>query len=209
MSPVVLDEVSPDRSPQIMPLTVDQYARMIETGIIPEDKPVELIEGVVVWKDRSAPGEDRMGQSLRHILLVKRLVKILTAWVESKRCHLSNQSEVRLTPVNAPEPDVAVLRGTEEDYEARYAGPGDIIVTIEVSDNSLRTDRKTKQQLYSKVGIPVYWIVNIPDAQIEVYEQPDQERGRYARRTDYRTGQTIRLSIDSEHLDINVSDILA
>ena len=44
--------------------------------------------------------------------------------------------------------------------------------SIEVSNTSLDSDRDDKIPIYARDGIPVYWIVNLVDRQIEVYEQP-------------------------------------
>jgi hypothetical protein len=46
-----------------MPITVEQYHRMIDSGILPEDSSVELLHGLLVRKDRGSPGDDFMGQS--------------------------------------------------------------------------------------------------------------------------------------------------
>ena len=49
-----------DTPAKIVPLTVDQYHRMIEAAILPEGEPIELIDGLLVRKDRSAVGADPM-----------------------------------------------------------------------------------------------------------------------------------------------------
>src|SRR5215213_8282414 len=59
----------------IVPITIEQYQRMIDQGIVPEDSTVELLRGVLVRKDRSAIGEDPMGHSPAH----KMVVALLTA----------------------------------------------------------------------------------------------------------------------------------
>jgi len=43
-----------------MPLTVEQYHRMLETGILRDGDPYELLDGFLVRKDRSATGTDPM-----------------------------------------------------------------------------------------------------------------------------------------------------
>jgi Uma2 family endonuclease len=45
-------------------------------------------------------------------------------------------------------------------------------MVIEVANTSLDTDRDDKSRIYACVGLPMYWIVNVVDRQIEVYEQP-------------------------------------
>jgi len=46
---------------------------------------------------------------------------------------------------------------------------------------------------YAASGIPVYWIVNLVDGQIEVYTGP--EGNAYANRADFRPGQDIPVVI--------------
>ena len=43
---------------------------------------------------------------------------------------------------------------------------------VEVADSSLELDRGTKQRIYARARIPVYWIVNLIDRQVEVYTIP-------------------------------------
>ncbi len=48
---------------------------------------------------------------------------------------------------------------------------------VEVSDSTLEKDRKIKAPLYAKANIPEYWIINIPDKQVECYTNP--KNGKY------------------------------
>jgi len=50
---------------------------------------------------------------------------------------------------------------------------------IEVADSSYAIDRGKKWQQYATARIPVYWIVNLPQSQIEVYSAPSG-KGRSA-----------------------------
>jgi hypothetical protein len=50
-----------------MPITVDQLHQMIKNGILHDgEQPIELIDGLLVRKDRSARGENLMGHNPRH-----------------------------------------------------------------------------------------------------------------------------------------------
>jgi len=98
-----------------------------------------------------------------------------------------------LDDVGEPEPDVAVLRGREEDFVEHHPGPKEIAALMEISDSSLNFDRTTKQRLYAAAEIPVYWIVNLVDKQIEVYSDPQPSLGKYGSRTDYRGEETATL----------------
>jgi hypothetical protein len=51
----------------------------------------------------------------------------------------------------------------------------------------------------AQAGIPVYWIVNLQDGQIEVYTDPDPAATppAYGNRTDYRPGQGVPVVLDA------------
>ena len=209
MSTTLIDEVRSGTAPPLVPITVDQYQLMLDTGILQDGDPIELIDGLLVRKDRSARGENEMTHNPRHMLQISRWQRVLTLPCQSAGFYLRIQGPVALTNINAPEPDIAVARGMEEDYVDRHPGPADLPLVIEVADSSLRIDRTTKQRLYATAGIPQYWLVNLPESQIEVYEHPDAASGKYARRTVYEPGHTISWVMSpTQILEINVIDLL-
>jgi Uma2 family endonuclease len=65
-----------------------------------------------------------------------------------------------------------IIRGGETDYLNRHPGPEDVALVVEVSDTALNRDQTLKKQLYAAAAVPIYWVVNLPDSQIEVYSQP-------------------------------------
>jgi Uma2 family endonuclease len=207
MSPSVLAEVVAGRAPDVLPLTVDQYHQMIEQGILREGEPTELIDGILVRKDRTDQGGTPMSHGPRHSLTIKRLERLLRP-VEAHGHHLHSQRPVTLGPTQEPEPDLAVVRGGPEDFQSRHPGPTDVVLIIDLSDTSLEYDRTTKQRLYAQSGIPVYWFVNLVDAQVEVYEQADGAAGKYCVRTDNRMGQSVHLAAGPLAISAAVADIL-
>jgi hypothetical protein len=124
--------------------TVDQYHRMIQTGILNEDDNVELIRGVIVPK--MAKG-DQHDTAIEH--LDERLRPLLPA-TASLRC----QCALTL-PDSEPEPDFAVCTPARA-RQGKHPKPADTFVVIEVADTSVYGDRTTKLQLYAESGIPVY-----------------------------------------------------
>ncbi len=203
-----LDEVRSGTAPPLVPITVEQFHQMIRAGILQDGDPIELIDGLLVRKDRSARGENLLTHNPRHALFVSRLHRLLTLFCESAGCYLRIQLPVTLSSINAPEPDVAVVRGTEEDYADRHPGAGDLLLAIEVADSSLGSDRSTKQRLYASAAIARYWLINLPESQIEVYELPDSDSGRYASQTILKPGQTLVWSLSpTQRLEISVSDL--
>jgi len=168
--------------PALMPerLTLEQYHRMIETGILEEGSPIELLNGCLIRKDRSAAGEDPIAVGNEHILVVMRLTNI-SRLLEKHGCHLRAQQPIAIEPCDEPEPDGAIVNGTVEDYAGRKPAPGDVLAVIEVADASLRRDRTKKLSIYAQAGIPVYFIFNLREKVVEIHTQPLASSGRYGR----------------------------
>ena len=122
------------------------------------------------------------------------------------------QAAVTATSDSEPEPDVAVVRGNRRDYGTRHPGPQDTGLAVEVSDSTLDQDRTVKLQIYARARVPVYWIVNVVDRQIEVYEQPSGPTPdpAYGNRRDYRPGDAVPLVLDGNTVaTVPVTELLA
>jgi Uma2 family endonuclease len=82
---------------------------------------------------------------------------------------------------------------------------------IEVAESTLLADRTDKFRIYARAGVPVYWIVNLVDRQIEVHEQPSGPTAApsYDKTTTYRIGDIITLVLDGHAVaTFAVSDLL-
>ena len=113
---------------------------------------------------------------------------------------------VRIPLYNEPEPDQAVVRGTIRDYSDHPPGPEDVALIAEIAYSSLAEDRKMAS-VYGNAGIPVYWIVNLVDRQVEVYSEPTDERVRDHKV--YLPGDTVPVVIDGQVVgQIAVDDLL-
>lgn len=142
-------------------ISVAQYHGMIEAGILTADDPVELIAGWLINKRPKKPN---------HRLTTRRIRDALER-IAPGGCYVDSQEPIT-TEDSEPEPDVVVVRGDPEDYGDRHPGPRDVALVVEVSDATLNRDRTLKKHLYARAGIPVYWITNLPQAQLEVYSDP-------------------------------------
>lgn len=142
-------------------LSVEQYHEMIAAGILTEDDPVELLEGWLVTKMPKKPKHSHTTQTLDD-----RLREILPkGWI------VSIQEPITMAD-SEPEPDVMVLRGSRDDYAERHPNPDDVALVVEAADATLPRDRTLKLRIYAAARIPVYWIVNLEDGQLEVYTDP-------------------------------------
>src|SRR5262249_39249953 len=120
-------------------LSVAQYHRMIDDGILTEDDPVELIEGCLVTKMPKKPLHSVVTHALRETL--KSLVP--PGWF------VGSQEPVT-TDSSEPEPDVAVVRGRVHDYREQHPGPADLALVAEVADTTLRSARGFKKRAYAR-----------------------------------------------------------
>lgn len=169
--------------------TLEQYHKMLETGIFMDGDRVELIEGYILEKHvRNPPHES----SLRR--LTNRFGRYLpaTGWC------LQIQGAVTLPGESEPEPDGVVLRGADSDFDGRLPGASDIGLAVEVSDTSRGFDRRVKGLAYARAAIPVYWVINVADRVVEVYTDPDPAASppAYRTRTEYRPGQDLPIVLD-------------
>jgi len=191
----------------IVPLTIEQYHQMIDQGIVPEDSTIELLRGVLVRKDRSVIGEDPMGHSPLHKLVVA-LLTALAARINSDRQHLQIQLPVICPPNGEPEPDASIIRGTPRHYLDRLPGPGDVTCVIEVAHSSLERDREDKSPGYAAAGIGQYVIINLQNMTVEVYEEPDAAGQQYRKRATLERGATVELKSPEGIVAVEVRDIL-
>lgn len=141
--------------------TVAQYHRMIATGVLTENDRVELLEGWIADKCPQYPAH----AGTISILLAKLQAQLPKGWI------VRVQSPITLED-SEPEPDLAIVRGPEAKYLAAHPMPIDIGMVIEVADSTLEHDRTVKAQTYARARIPIYWIVNLVELQVEVYSQP-------------------------------------
>jgi Uma2 family endonuclease len=172
--------------------TVDEYHQMIQTGILGEDDNVELLEGWIVPKMPRTP----LHEAVISWIMNRRIAPRLTAgWF----CR--GQSAIT-TSSSEPEPDIAVVRGSELDYTARHPDPSDMALAIEVAVSSLSRDRTLKSRIYAAATMPVYWIINLVDNQIEVYTDPTgpDPAPVYRTRQVYRIGDLVPFVIDGRDL---------
>jgi hypothetical protein len=144
------------------PFTVDEFHRLIDAHILTEDDHVELLEGWLVEKLAHHPPHDCAVELAQDLL--PRLLP--PGW------RVRFQSAITLGD-SEPEPDGAVVRGDPRNRAAHHPGPGEIALVLEISDSSLASDRREKARIYARAGLPIYWILNLVDRQLEIHTDPD------------------------------------
>jgi Uma2 family endonuclease len=170
-------------------ITVDEYERIIRSGALHDPDRVELIDGFMV---------DKMGKSAEHGFSTKRTIRAMEGRLPGGWTWRSEQP-IRIPDYDEPEPDITIVRGSDEDYEHRIPGPDDVGLLIEVSLTTLDRDRNEKGSAYARGRIPVYWIINLVDRQIEVYTRPGPDG--YQSQVIYTVGQVVPIEIDGNGCD--------
>jgi Uma2 family endonuclease len=167
--------------------TVAEYHKMIDLGVLTEDDRIELLEGYLVEKMPHDPIRDGT------IQLVDDAVAGAAPAGWCGRVQLA-----AALPPSEPEPDFVLARGNKRSYLARHPGVADIGLVIEVSNTSLDSDRTNKLRIYARAALPVYWIVNVVDRQVEVYEQPSGPTAdpSYGASRIYKPGDAVPLELD-------------
>ncbi|MBI3799622.1 MAG: Uma2 family endonuclease [Deltaproteobacteria bacterium] len=143
-------------------LTVEDYHKMGEAGILHEDDRVELVDGELI--EMAPIGSDHSGTVIQ-----------LTALVSAAlvgQALLSTQNPVRLGKYSEPQPDIAILRLRDDFYRKAHPRPEDVLMLIEVADTTVHYDREVKIPLYARHGVPEVWLIDLQQECIEIYLQP-------------------------------------
>jgi Uma2 family endonuclease len=184
----------------VLQLTVEQYHAMIRAGALESGAPIELLEGWLVTKMTKNPPH-RVAVRKSRIALERILPPGWSVDIQ----------EPITTPDSEPEPDISVTRGDTAQLLDRHPGPDQVALLVEVADASLDRDRGWKKRIYAAARIPVYWIVNLIERRVEVFDDPSGagERPDYGIRRVYLPGDRVPVVLDGNELgQIAVDDLL-
>lgn len=174
-------------------LTVEDYHRMGEVGILPE-KGQELIHGEIIEKNpigsKHAATVGKASDYLKELLRGEAIIRV--------------QNPIVIELYSEPEPDLAVVKYRSDYYTEKHPTPEEVFLLIEVADSSIDFDRTVKTSLYAKAGIPVYWIIDLEKNQLETFSLPKGDA--YTQTNTLKKGAQVELV--SFKLSMNVEDIL-
>ena len=165
---------TPSEEPRRDRLTVADYHRMGEAGILPPDARVELIDGAITYMPP-------IGH--RHLGTVDRLNRILGKAVQD-RAIVRVQGSIRLGQFSEPQPDVVLLRSRSDFYTTSPAAIADVLLVIEVAFTSQRFDRNVKLPLYARHGVAEVWLIDLAAQSLTRHRHPQQDRYTEADRPD-------------------------
>ena len=156
MSAVLQTEVRRHR------LTVDDFHRMGEAGILRTDERVELIDGEII--DMAPIGSNHAGTVG---FLAKRLERAV-----GDSALVFVQNPLSLTASSEPKPDIMLLKPRADFYRSGHPRPEDVLLIIEVADTTLAYDRDIKVPLYAQHRIPEAWLVDLENKHLHVFTSP-------------------------------------
>jgi Uma2 family endonuclease len=158
-------------------ISVVDYYRMAEVGILAPDARVELIDGEII--DMAPIGS-------RHNATVTRLARLLNRAVGDLAI-VQAQGSISFSSYSEPEPDVALLNPRADFYWSAHPRPADIQLIIEVAESSLRFDREVKLPLYARHDVCETWLVDINGRRLTRHRQPLQGTYTFVDEPDLRT----------------------
>lgn len=174
-------------------LSIEEYHRMAEVGIIGSDERVELINGEII--EMSPIGKE-------HLATVGRINMLLTPLLAGKYI-VFTQSPVQLIDTSEPEPDLMIVPHRDDYYADTGVFDKDVNLIIEVSDTTFRKDIRIKLPLYAQSGIPEVWIIDVKNKQLLQYT--DNQKGKYQQENTFSGEDQItasKLPIDVQAKDL-------
>lgn len=173
-------------------ISVEEYYKMAEVGILKPGDRVELINGEIF--EKSPIGS-------KHAALVDRLARILNQLLQGK-ASIRIQNPIRIDSKNEPEPDITILHYRQDDYAAAHPKASDVHIVIEVADTSIKYDREIKMPLYATCQIQEYWIIDLASEEIMAAGQPTGND--YSVKKIYKRGDVLKVLGKT----LNTNDIL-
>lgn len=173
----------------IFPLTAEHVIQMVNAGILGEDDPVELLDGVL---SRVSP------KSMQHQVVIGRLFRWLVTQPSGARHEVLTEAALRVPEATSlPEPDLLVLPPGASVTEP----PRTALLVAEVAVTSHTIDLGRKAELYAAAGVPEYWVVDVPDQCVARFSAP--AGGRFTQQAALAPPAALRpLAIDAEPLEL-------
>jgi Uma2 family endonuclease len=151
----------PDVRQRVSPLSVGEYHRLDEFN--ERGHRTELIRGILI---------EKMSKSPLHSSIAKRLYDLIAPLL-AKGLVVRREDPITLKD-SEPEPDIAVVRGSETDFVKAHPTTAELVIEVAVSNPAL--DRESAL-LYAEARVTEYWIVLGRERRVEVYRQP--ANGKY------------------------------
>jgi Uma2 family endonuclease len=138
-------------------LTISEYHKLAEVGVLRPKERVELLDGLLVQMAPIGP---------RHQSIVDQLNEEFSAQNKA-RYKVSPGRPIPIPDFNEPQPDMVLFKkGVPTE---RHPSPNEIYLVVEVSETTLKQDEGRKLLAYQGAGIPAYWIIDVAAKIVRVY----------------------------------------
>lgn len=162
------------------PLTADEYYAQAARLGLDEDARIELLDGELV---PLAPINDP------HAGCVNRLTRLFVRRFDGETAIVAVQNPARVSELDVPQPDIAILLPRADAYATRTPTPADVLLLVKVADHTVRTDLGRKARIYADGGIREYWVVDLNRERLHIHRGP--VTGGYAERKAHGRGDTL------------------
>jgi hypothetical protein len=188
--------------------TVDDSLRMVAQGLLPEDSTVELLDGILVYRDRFDLKGGEIVPGVHHDYVVTLLAELGPS-IKNESRHLRTEKTLVCEQRSAPIPDAFIAKGALRDYAERYPTAADVWCVIEVADSSYERDAGEKLIGYARAGVGQYIIINLRNRTAEVYSEPNEQAGTYAQQVVVAAEAELSLTVgDNEFFSFPLATLL-
>ena len=174
--------------------SIEDWHELVNSGVL-DDKKVELLEGTIV--NMSPEGILHSGTNRNVADYLRELLKGKAYISEAHPVTLNNSPNS--TP-SEPEPDIAIVRLSNNNYLTHHPYKEDIYWLIEISNTTLTIDLTTKKTIYASNNITEYWVIDLKNNKLIVHTQP--QNGEYQKIEEYISGTIKPVSFPEINIEL-------
>ena len=140
----------------------ERLLALMEAGVLPDDRKVEMIDGVLV---EMTPAKNDHGRTLS---------QLIAALVPQLPDELASATDVAIYLADDVmlAPDFVVLPESILTHNAK--GP-DLLLAVEVADTTVRNDLRDKAPIYARHGVVELWVIDVRSRELIVCRGPGED----------------------------------
>lgn len=165
--------------------TITEVEKMYQHEILPQDERLELIDGELhIMSPKNPP----------HFITQRNLFNFFFKHLAEKEYLIDREIPIDISQTSMPEPDLIIAHQRAGLQIDEYVQIPDLILLVQVSDTTVARDLGRKKELYARAGVPIYWVIDIPQRQVHIFS--DLYQGGYATAVSYKKGPFQALPFD-------------
>ena len=176
--------------PHRLKLRIEDFTILDRAGVFDAYGKVELIDGVIEVMNAEFRRHNHIKNDLTY-----RLRSALAALGSPYKAFC--EASLALSEHSLLQPDVIVAIG---GTDSRYYEVDDLAIVIEVADSTAARDLGVKCAMYAAQGVPEYWVVALPTAEVHQFWEPGVD-GFAARRTVQLEGEVTSATMPDLTID--------